>query len=229
MENIEKIRHSLAHIMAQAVLEIWPKTKLGMGPAIENGFYYDFQMSKPLEEKDLEKIEARMKELILQKQKFKKQEISKIRAKKLFAIQPYKLELIKDLPGQTVSIFQNGEFVDLCKGPHIKNTLQLRSGQAKENVGFKLTKIAGAYWKGNEKNKMLTRIYGLAFETEKELQDHVAMLSEAKKRDHRKLGKELKLFTISELIGSGLPLMQPKGMVIRKEIEDFLWNLHKNK
>ena len=219
MENIEKIRHSLAHIMAQAVLEIWPKTKLGMGPAIENGFYYDFQMSKPLEEKDLEKIEARMKELILQKQKFKKQEISKIRAKKLFAIQPYKLELIKDLPGQTVSIFQNGEFVDLCKGPHIKNTLQLSSGQAKENVGFKLTKIAGAYWKGNEKNKMLTRIYGLAFETEKELQDYVKMQEEAEKRDHRKLGKDLKLFTFSEMVGPGLPLWLANGTIIIQELE----------
>src|SRR3989339_268241 len=219
MENIEKIRHSLAHIMAQAVLEIWPKTKLGMGPGIENGFYYDFQMSKPLEEKDLEKIEARMKELILQKQKFKKQEISKIRAKKLFAIQPYKLELIKDLPGQTVSIFQNGEFVDLCKGPHIKNTLQLRSGQAKENVGFKLTKIAGAYWKGNEKNKMLTRIYGLAFETEKELQDYVKMQEEAEKRDHRKLGKDLKLFTFSEMVGPGLPLWLANGTIIIQELE----------
>ena len=200
-------------------MEIWPKTKLGMGPAIENGFYYDFQMSKPLEEKDLEKIEARMKELILQKQKFKKQEISKIRAKKLFAIQPYKLELIKDLPGQTVSIFQNGEFVDLCKGPHIKNTLQLRSGQAKENVGFKLTKIAGAYWKGNEKNKMLTRIYGLAFETEKELQDYVKMQEEAEKRDHRKLGKDLKLFTFSEMVGPGLPLWLANGTIIIQELE----------
>src|SRR5574343_620840 len=150
MKNIENIRHSLSHIMAQAVLEFWPKAKLGMGPAIENGFYYDFQLPKPLEPADLQKIEAKMKELILQKQKFEKQNINKRQAKKLFAVQPYKLELIKDLPGDTVSIYQNGEFVDLCKGPHIKNTKEI-------NVNaFKLSKTAGAYWKGNEKNKMLT-------------------------------------------------------------------------
>ena len=223
MDKIESIRHSLSHIMAEAVLEFWPKTKLGMGPAIENGFYYDFQLPKPLEETDLQKIENRMKELISQKQKFEKKNINKRTAKKLFAIQPYKLELIKELPGDTVSTYTSGEFVDLCKGPHIKNTKEILPNT------FKLTKVAGAYWKGNEKNKMLTRIYGLAFETEKELQDHLAMLSEAEKRDHRKLGKELKLFTISELVGAGLPLLQPKGMVIRKEIENYLWDLHKNK
>ena len=153
MENIEKIRHSLAHIMASAVLELWPKTKLGMGPAIENGFYYDFQLPKPLEENDLIEIEKKMKELISQKLKFEKQNITKRRAKKLFAIQPYKLELIKELPGENVSIYTNGEFVDLCKGPHIKSTKEIIINS------FKLTRIAGAYWKGSEKNKMLTRIY----------------------------------------------------------------------
>ena len=223
MENIEKIRHSLSHIMASAVLEFWPKTKLGMGPAIENGFYYDFQLPKPLEEKDLERIEAKMKELISQKLKLEKQNITKKRAKKLFAIQPYKLDLMKELPGENVSIYTTGEFVDLCKGPHIKSTKEINP------KAFKLTKIAGAYWKGNEKNKMLTRIYGIAFETEKELADYLNMLVEAEKRDHRKIGKELKLFTISDLVGAGLPLLQPKGMVIRKELEDYLWDLHKNK
>ena len=155
--NIEKIRHSLSHIMAQAVLEFYPKTKLGFGPAVENGFYYDFQFTKPLEEKDLEKIEQKMKELILQNQKFTKENISKIKAKKIFKDQPYKLELIKELPGTSVSIYTNSDFTDLCKGPHIKNTKEI------DVNAFKLTKTAGAYWKGNEKNKMLTRIYGNIF------------------------------------------------------------------
>lgn len=209
----EKIRHSLAHIMASAVTELWPKTKLGIGPAIENGFYYDFQLSKPLEESDLQKIEDKMKELISQKLKFEKKNITKKVAKKLFAIQPYKLELINDLPGDTVSIYTTGEFVDLCKGPHIKSTKEIIPNT------FKLSKIAGAYWKGDEKNKMLTRIYGLAFETEKELADYLAMLAEAEKRDHRKLGKELKLFTFSEMVGPGLPLWLPNGAVIIDELE----------
>jgi threonyl-tRNA synthetase len=213
MENIEKIRHSLSHIMAEAVLEFWPKTKLGIGPAIENGFYYDFQLPKPLEENDLAKIEGKMKELIAQKQKFEKQNITKRRAKKLFAIQPYKLELIKELPGDSVSIYTSGEFVDLCKGPHIKNTKEILPNT------FKLTKIAGAYWKGDEKNKMLTRIYGIAFSTEKELMDYLKMMEEAEKRDHRKLGKDLKIFTFSEMVGPGLPLWLPNGAVIIEELE----------
>jgi threonyl-tRNA synthetase len=212
-DNIEKVRHSLSHILASAVLELWPKTKLGMGPAIDNGFYYDFQLSKPLEEKDLVEIEKKMKELISQKLKFEKKNINKRTAKKLFAVQPYKLELIKDLPGDTVSTFTTGEFVDLCKGPHIKSTKEILPNT------FKLTKIAGAYWRGSEKNKMLTRIYGLAFETEKELQDYIIMMEEAEKRDHRKLGKELKLFTFSDLVGPGLPLWLPNGAVLIEEIE----------
>jgi len=215
MENIEKIRHSLSHIMAEAVLEFWPKTKLGMGPAIENGFYYDFVLQKPLEEKDLPEIEKKMKELILQKQKFEKKNINKRTAKKLFAVQPYKLELIKELPGDTVSTYTSGEFVDLCKGPHIKSTKEI------DIKAFKLTKTAGAYWKGSEKNKMLTRIYGLAFETEKELQDYLQMLAEAEKRDHRKLGEKLDLFVFSELVGPGLPLYTFKGAAILREIRNY--------
>ncbi len=213
MENIERIRHSLAHIMASVILEMWPKTKLGIGPAIDNGFYYDLQLPKPIEEKDLPEIEEKMRQLIAEKQKFEKKNISKRVAKKLFAIQPYKLELIKDLPGETVSTYQNGEFVDLCKGPHVKNTKEINP------KAFKLTKVAGAYWKGSEKNKMLTRIYGLAFETEQELQDYIKMMEEAEKRDHRKLGKELKLFTFSEMTGPGLPLWLPNGAVLIEELE----------
>jgi len=216
MENIENIRHSLSHIMAQAVLEFWPKTKLGMGPAIENGFYYDFQFTRPLEPADLKKIEAKMQELILQNQKFAKKNITKLAAKKIFKDQPYKLELIKELPGKTVSIYTNGTFTDLCKGPHIKTTKEIGA------KSFKLTKIAGAYWKGSEKNKMLTRIYGFAFSTEKELQDFVKMQEEAERRDHRILGKKLDLFVFSDLVGKGLPLFTEKGSIIRRELEKFV-------
>ena len=213
--NIEKIRHSLSHIMASAVLEFWPKTKLGVGPAVENGFYYDLQLQKPLEEKDLAEIEKKMKELIAQNLKFEKKNITKRVAKKLFAVQPYKLDLIKELPGENVSIYQTGEFVDLCKGPHIKSTKEILPNT------FKLTKVAGAYWKGNEKNKMLTRIYGIAFETEKELADYLSMLVEAEKRDHRKLGEALDLFTFSELVGPGLPLYTFKGTTVLNEIKNY--------
>ena len=242
-KNIENIRHSLSHIMAQAVLELYPKipttksskihdgkaigTKLGMGPAIENGFYYDFAL--PAEalsvakgeggsDKFLQKIEEKMKELVLQNQKFIKKNITKLAAKKLFKDQPYKLELIKDLPGKTVSIYTNTgclqKFVDLCKGPHVKNTNEINP------KAFKLTKIAGAYWKGSEKNKMLTRIYGLAFQTEKELQDYIKMQEEAEKRDHRKLGQKLELYMFHET-APGMAYWLPKGLIIFNELVNF--------
>ena len=241
-ENIEQIRHSLSHIMAQAVLEFWPAkvpttkssrihdgkavgTKLGMGPAIENGFYYDFQFAKPLQEQDLQKIENKMKELILQDIKFVKKDITKLAAKKLFSAkggsasggnyQPYKLELIKELPGKTVSVYESGKFVDLCKGPHVKSSKEINPN------AFKLTKLAGAYWKGSEKNKMLTRIYGLAFATERELLDFIKMQEEAEKRDHRKLGEKLDLFVFSDLVGPGLPLYTFKGAAVLKEIRNY--------
>ena len=242
-KNIENIRHSLSHIMAQAVLELYPKipttksskihdgkaigTKLGMGPAIENGFYYDFAL--PAEalsvakgeggrDKFLQKIEEKMKELVLENQKFIKKNITKLAAKKLFKDQPYKLELIKDLPGKTVSIYTNTgclqKFVDLCKGPHVKNTNEINP------KAFKLTKIAGAYWKGSEKNKMLTRIYGLAFSTEKELQDYIKMQEEAEKRDHRKLGQKLELYMFHET-APGMAYWLPKGLIIFNELVNF--------
>jgi len=225
-ENIEQIRHSLSHIMAQAVLELHPKAKLGMGPAIENGFYYDFQFAKPLQEQDLQKIENKMKELILQDQKFIKKDITKLAAKKLFKDQPYKLELIKELPGKNVSVYESEPafakasarqgFVDLCKGPHVKSSKEINPN------AFKLTKLAGAYWKGSEKNKMLTRIYGLAFATERELLDYVKMQEEAEKRDHRILGKKLDLFIFSDIVGKGLPLYTEKGTAIRRELERLI-------
>jgi len=211
--KIENIRHSLAHILAEAVLELYPKTKIGMGPAIENGFYYDFQFTKPITEQDLQKIENKMKEILLQEKKFVKKNITKLSAKKLFKDQLYKLEIIKDLPGKNVSVYESGKFIDLCKGPHIKNTKEINPN------AFKLTKIAGAYWKGDEKNKMLTRIYGVAFETENELANHLKMIEEAEKRDHRILGEKLKIFTFSEMVGPGLPLWLPNGAVIIEQLE----------
>lgn len=214
MQNTETVRHSLSHIMAEAVLSFWPKAKLGIGPSIENGFYYDFQFSKPLEPKDLEKIEEKMKELISKDLKFTKKNITKLAAKKLFKDQPYKLELIKDLPGKTVSTYTSGDLTDLCKGPHIKSTKDIAPNS------FKLTKIAGAYWKGDEKNKMLTRIYGFAFSTEKELMAHLNMVQEAEKRDHRKLGSKLELFTFHET-APGMPYWLPKGLTILNELVSF--------
>lgn len=222
MVNIESIRHSLSHIMAQAVLEFWPKAKLGIGPAIDNGFYYDFQLSNPLQEKDLAKIEKRMQEIIEENQKFTKKNITKLAAKKLFKGQPYKLELIKELTGKTVSTYTSGSFTDLCKGPHVKSTSEINP------KAFKLTRIAGAYWKGDEKNKMLTRVYGLAFNTEKELQDYIKMMQEAEKRDHRKLGKQLDLFCFSELVGPGLPLYTPKGVIIKEELQKEVERICRN-
>jgi len=214
-EKIIKIRHSLAHIMASVIMEFWPKTKLAIGPAIENGFYYDMELPKDFKPEDLKKIETRIKELIKENQKFTGKKVSKITAKKLFKNQPYKLEIIKELPEKTVGTYQNGNFLDLCKGGHVKNTREI------DPNSFKLTKIAGAYWRGDEKNKMLTRIYGVAFETEKELMDYLKMQEEAEKKDHRKIGQELDLFTFSELVGPGLPLWTPKGTVIREELEKF--------
>jgi len=220
--NIESIRHSLSHIMAQAVLELFPKAKLGMGPAIENGFYYDFEFQKPIIAENLMKIENRMKEIIVLDKKFIKKNITKIIAKKLFKNQPYKLELIKELPGKTVSVYESGEFTDLCKGPHIQSAKEINP------MAFKLTKIAGAYWKGDEKNKMLTRIYGLAFKTEQELKDHLKMLEEAEKRDHRKLGKDLDLFCFSEIVGPGLPMFTPKGTILKEELQKEVEKICRN-
>jgi len=224
-EKLNKIRHSLAHLLGGAVKEIWPDVKIATGPAIENGFYYDFDFSTPIVEKDLGKIEQKMRELIKKVKSFDKAEISNKDAKKLFAENPYKLELIDEYTkdGQTLTTYTSGDFTDLCAGPHVESMDEIK------NSAFKLERIAGAYWKGDEKNKMLTRIYGLAFPSKEELVAYETQQEEARKRDHRKLGKELKLFTISDLIGAGLPLMQPKGMIIRKEIEDYLWDLHKGK
>jgi threonyl-tRNA synthetase len=216
--HIEAIRHSLAHIMATAVQELYPGTKFGIGPAIEKGFYYD--VSAEVRLNDLPKIEKKMQELIRQNIRFEKRTISKAEAKRIFQDQPYKLELIKEMPGKTVLVYQSGDFIDLCKGPHVKSTKEIRP------EAFKLIKVAGAYWRGSEKNPMLTRIYGLAFSTKKELDRYLEIQKEAEKRDHRKLGSQLDLFHIDEEFGAGLPLWHPKGASLRKIIEDYLVKEH---
>lgn len=225
MEKIEKIRHSLAHLLGASILELYPGSKITLGPAIQNGFYYDVDVNGKINDADLEKIENKMKEIIKTWSTFEKKILNKEEALDFFKNNEYKIELIKEISekGEEISVYQSGNFSDLCRGGHIENIKEIEDGS------FKLEKIAGAYWRGDEKNKMLTRIYGLAFETKKELDDFVFQQEEAKKRDHRKLGKELKIFTLSDLVGAGLPLLQPNGMIIRKEVEDFLWELHKEK
>ncbi len=209
---MEKIRHSLAHVLAMATKELFPSALLGMGPAIENGFYYDFLMPKDFSEKDLEKIEKRMKEIIKRKVDFKKEIITEKQANKIFKQELFKLDLLKDLK-EKITIYNSDSFSDLCSGPHIKNSKEININS------FKLTKIAGAYWKGDEKNQMLTRIYGVAFATEKELKDYFLLVEKMKKRDHRKLGKELDLFCFSDLVGPGLPMYTPKGTILIEELK----------
>jgi threonyl-tRNA synthetase len=216
-KKLEKIRHSLAHILAYAIQELYPGTKFGVGPAIENGFYYDFEFKNPIKNEDLPKIEKKMKELLKMNIIFKKKFLEKEKAKKIFKDQPYKLELIDEIQEKTVSIYESGNFIDLCAGPHVKSTKEI------DPDAFKLTKIAGAYWKGNEKNPMLTRIYGIAFENKKELENYLKLQEEAEKRDHRVLGQKLELFLFDEEVGQGLPIFLPKGAILRKLIQDFLF------
>jgi threonyl-tRNA synthetase len=220
-KSIDSIRHSLAHLLAAAVLEKFPKAKLGIGPVIENGFYYDFKLPRSLTPEDLKELEHEMRRLAAQKLPFKGEKITPTKARKLFKDQPFKLELIKDfihppkgVKKQPLSIYKTGDvFFDLCRGGHVKNTSEI-------NVNaFRLEKIAGAYWRGNEKNPQLQRVYGLAFTTPKELDEYLKMQEEAKKRDHRKLGQELKLFSFSDYVGPGLPLWLPNGTIIINELE----------
>ncbi|HPS21641.1 MAG TPA: threonine--tRNA ligase [Candidatus Paceibacterota bacterium] len=225
-EKIHNVRHSLAHLLAAAVLEIYPETKVTIGPVIENGFYYDFDMKSPISDKDLPKIEKKMREILKSWQDFKVEEKTQAEALEYFRDNEYKTELINEIADkdEKITLYTFGNFTDLCRGGHSKNPAKEISPDS-----FKLDRIAGAYWRGDENNKMLTRIYGLAFETKEELENFIAQREEAKKRDHKKLGHELGLFTTSELIGPGLPLIKPKGMIIRKAVTDFLWDLHKNK
>lgn len=224
-KKLEIMRHSTAHVLAAAVLELFPEAKFGIGPTIEYGFYYDFDLPRQLTPEDLPKIEAKMKEIIKKDLPFQREEISKEEAIDLFLKlgQPYKVELLREgtvgeegemeALGERVTIYKTGKFIDLCRGPHVAKTSEIGV--------FKLTKIAGAYWRGDEKRPMLQRIYGLAFQTQKELDDYLKLLKEAEERDHRKLGEELDLFHIDPEVGAGLPLWHPKGALLRQIIEDF--------
>ncbi|WP_242455780.1 threonine--tRNA ligase [Dissulfurispira thermophila] len=217
---MEILRHSTSHIMAHAIKDLFPDAKLAIGPATEDGFYYDIDRDTPFTPEDLEKIEKRMKEIIKENNPFVKKDISKNEAIELFKKkgEDYKVELLEEIPDDTVSIYEEGGFVDLCRGPHLSDTGKVKA--------FKLLSIAGAYWRGDEKNKMLQRIYGTAFDNKDDLNTYLNFLEEVKKRDHRKLGKELDLFSLSDEIGPGLVLWHPNGAIIRKTIEDFWRNEH---
>lgn len=201
--------------MAHAVKSLFPDVKVAIGPAIEDGFYYDFDKNEPFTEEDLERIEEKMKEIIKAKSPFKRKEISKQEAVKLFESlgETYKLEILDEIEDEKVSIYEEGNFIDLCRGPHLPHTGYVKA--------FKLLSVAGAYWRGDERNKMLQRIYGTAFPTRQQLEEYLKFLEEVKKRDHRRLGKQLKLFEISEEVGPGLIIWLPNGAVVRKIIEDF--------
>ncbi|HIV98984.1 MAG TPA: threonine--tRNA ligase [Candidatus Ornithospirochaeta avicola] len=215
-EKLMKIRHSMAHVMAEAVLEMFPTAQIAIGPAIENGFYYDFELPRSLTEEDLEEITRRMKNIILAKKEFKRSVVSREEAKEMFKDQKYKLELLEAIPEtEEVSVYNQGAFTDLCRGPHVESTKELNA------EAFKLLSVAGAYWRGNEKNQMLQRIYGTAWTNGKELREYLEHLKDIEKRDHRKLGKELDLFSLHEEAGPGLVYWHPRGARIRQEIEDF--------
>jgi len=215
IEALEVYRHSTAHLLAAAVLELFPETKLGIGPPIESGFYYDFQRADPFTPEDLEKIEKRMWEIQARDLPYERKYTKKDEGLKLYSDQPMKVELITERAGEIFSEYTLGPgFIDFCRGPHVPSTKKIKA--------FKLLSVAGAYWKGSEKNAQLQRIYGTAFFSKKDLEDYLARLEEAKKRDHRKLGKELELFTVNEAVGAGLPLWLPKGATIRRSLEDYI-------
>lgn len=220
-EGAEIYRHSTSHLMAQAVQELYPGTKIAIGPAVEEGFYYDFDVQKPFTPEDLEKIEQKMAEFVKADLSYTRKEVSKEEAIEFFRQQreDYKVEILEELPdGETITEYQQGTFIDLCRGPHVPSTGKIKA--------FKLLSIAGAYWKGDEHNQMLQRIYGTSFPTQKALRQHLHRLEEAKRRDHRKLGKELDLFSIHQEAGAGLIYWHPKGTVVRRIIEDFWKDVH---
>jgi threonyl-tRNA synthetase len=212
-ERLEIMRHSASHIMAEAVASLFPDVKFGIGPATADGFYYDFDLPRTLTPDDLTAIETSMQKIIASNLPFSREEVDRKKARELFKSQPYKLEIIDELTDKTVTIYRQGSFVDLCRGPHVASTGEVKA--------VKLLSIAGAYWKGDERRPMLQRIYGTAFETQEELDKYLHKLAEAAKRDHRKLGKALDLFSIHEEAGAGLVYWHPKGALIRHIIEDF--------
>lgn len=219
--STEHIRHSLAHLLGAAVLELYPGSKLAIGPAIDNGFYYDIQPSQKISEDDLPNIQEKMRELLKTWQEFSGKEVTADEAKEQFAGNPFKMELIDEIAskGEKVTLYTSGNFTDLCRGGHVGNAKEI------DPKSFKLNKVAGAYWRGDDKNTQLTRIYGLAFATQQELEEYLMIMIEAEKRDHRKLGQALDIFTFSPLVGSGLPLFTPRGALLRRLLEDFVLSL----
>ncbi len=219
MSQIEKIRHSLSHIMAHAVKDLYKEAVLGMGPATSEGFYYDFGNVK-ISDTDFPQIEKRMRELIKQQIPFQEEIKSKEEAKEMFKDEPYKIEIIEEMEKDKVSVYRSGDFVDICSGPHIKNTKEINPN------AFKLDRAAGAYFKGSEENPMLQRIYGLAFENKEKLEEYLKMREEAEERDHRKIGREMELFLFDEEVGQGLPLYLPKGAMLRHVLMDYVLNTY---
>jgi len=216
-DPLQKLRHSAAHLLAAAVTELYPEAKYGIGPPVQDGFYYDFDFGKPISESDLPAIESRMRRLAQADIPFEHEVLTRQQAIEEFARrgQDYKLELIRDkVEGDEVSVYRTGQFLDLCRGPHVSSTKDLKA--------FKLLRVAGAYWRGDEKKPQLTRIYGTAWPTPKELDEYLKFLEEAEKRDHKKLGKDLKLFAVDDRVGPGLPLWLPDGATIRRELERFI-------
>ena len=220
-ENNEELKkifwHTTSHILAQAVKRLYPDVKLGIGPAIENGFYYDFRVEKPFTEEDLNKIEEEMKKIVKEDLVLERSVLSREEAIKLMEEknEPYKVQLIKELPeGETISFFKQGEFIDLCAGPHINRTGKVKA--------IKLLNTSSAYWKGNQENDSMQRIYGISFPKASQLEEHLKLLEEAKQRDHRKIGKDLELFMTHELVGSGLPMYLPNGATIRRLLERYI-------
>ncbi len=219
--EIQKARHSLAHILAKALVSLYPETKLTIGPAIDDGFYYDVDLGENLTPDHFPAIEKKMKEILNKGEEFKRKVVSKDEALKLFKDNPYKTEIINELPeNEEVSLYYTGDdFFDLCRGPHVESSRNL------QNYAFKIHAVNGAYWRGNEKNKMLQRVYAYAYPDKKQLNEHIQMIEEAKKRDHRKLGRELKLFMMSPE-GPGFPFYLPKGMIIRNLLIDYWRQIH---
>ncbi len=227
-DHLQPIRHTLAHLLAASVIELYPGAQNAIGPAIDDGFYQDFYVPVAISDKDLAAIEKKMREKLKQWQKLKTSEMRTVsveQARKEFAWNQYKTELINDFSKESkdITFSLTGDFLDLCKGGHAQDLSEIKPD------AFKLDRVAGAYWKGDEHNIMLTRIYGLAFVTKEELKKHLFMVEEAKKRDHRKLGKDLDLFTFSDLVGPGLPLWTPKGTILREELNNFVWQLRREK
>jgi threonyl-tRNA synthetase len=221
-EGLEVLRHSAAHLMAQAVQSLFPGTQVTIGPTIEDGFYYDFKRGQAFTPEEIEKIEARMEEIARSNLKVTREEMPRKRAIELFRSmgEDYKVEILEEIPDDTVSLYRQGDWVDLCRGPHVPSTAAIKA--------FKLTGVAGAYWRGNERNEMLQRIYGTAWPTKQALKEHLRLLEEAKKRDHRKLGQELGLFMISDAVGPGLPIWLPKGAMVRSILERYIVDIERS-